>query len=143
MNQALMGLTNEHVEPKLLAKIKIYVLTRAELLFTLCYEIPCKTLVSMRPLCKDHVQACQSGECWGCHGCISVNFISNQGQGSRLCQPHYNVPLIFRPSYGTDMREVDILNKTYPSWSRLLQFTCTTYWPLYPSQLLSLQVKGQ
>ena len=38
-----MGLTNEHVGPKILAKIKIYVLTRAELLFTLCYEIPCTT----------------------------------------------------------------------------------------------------
>ena len=38
-----MGLTNEHVGPKILAKIKIYVLTRAELLFTLCYEIPCKS----------------------------------------------------------------------------------------------------
>ena len=37
-----MGLTNERVVPKILAKIKIYVLTRAELLFTLCYEIPCK-----------------------------------------------------------------------------------------------------
>ena len=36
-----MGLTNEHVGHKLLAKIKIYVLTRAELLFPLCYEIPC------------------------------------------------------------------------------------------------------
>ena len=36
-----MGLTNEHVGPKILAKIKIYVLIRAELLFTLCYEIPC------------------------------------------------------------------------------------------------------
>ena len=36
-----MGLTNEHVGPKILAKIKIYVLTRAELLFNLCYEIPC------------------------------------------------------------------------------------------------------
>ena len=36
-----MGLTNENVGPKILAKIKIYVLTRAELLFTLCYEIPC------------------------------------------------------------------------------------------------------
>ena len=31
-----MGLTNEHVGPKLLAKIKIYVLTRAELLFQVC-----------------------------------------------------------------------------------------------------------
>ena len=39
-----MGLTNEHVGPKILAKIKIYVLTRAELLFTLCYEIPCTML---------------------------------------------------------------------------------------------------
>ena len=38
-----MGLTNEHVGPKILAKIKIYVLTRAELLITLCYEIPCSS----------------------------------------------------------------------------------------------------
>ena len=37
-----MGLTNENVGPKILAKIKIYVLTRAELLFPLCYEIPCR-----------------------------------------------------------------------------------------------------
>jgi hypothetical protein len=36
-----MGLTNEHVGPIILAKIKIYVLNRAELLFNLCYEIPC------------------------------------------------------------------------------------------------------
>ena len=36
-----MGPTNEHVGTKILAKIKIYVLIRAELLFTLCYEIPC------------------------------------------------------------------------------------------------------
>ena len=36
-----MCLTNEHVGPKILAKIKIYVLTRAELLIPLCYEIPC------------------------------------------------------------------------------------------------------
>ena len=36
-----MGLTNENVAPKILAKIKIYVLTRAELLFKVCYEIPC------------------------------------------------------------------------------------------------------
>ena len=34
----------EHVGPKILAKIKIYILTRAELLFNLCYEIPCTYL---------------------------------------------------------------------------------------------------
>ena len=39
-----MGLTNENVGPKILAKIKIYVLTRAELLITLCNEIPCNTV---------------------------------------------------------------------------------------------------
>ena len=39
-----MGLTNENVGPKILAKIKIYVLTRAELLFKVCYEIPCTYL---------------------------------------------------------------------------------------------------
>ena len=38
-----MCLTNEHVGPKILAKIKICVLTRAELLIHLCYEIPCMT----------------------------------------------------------------------------------------------------
>ena len=37
-----MGLTNENVGPKILAKIKIYALTRAEILFQVCYEIPCK-----------------------------------------------------------------------------------------------------
>ena len=37
-----MSLTNEHVGPKILAKIKIYVLTRTELLFQFCYEIPCR-----------------------------------------------------------------------------------------------------
>ena len=36
-----MGLTNEHVGSKIVAKIKIYVLARAELLFNLGYEIPC------------------------------------------------------------------------------------------------------
>ena len=36
-----MGLSHEDVGPKLLAKIKSYILTRAELLFHLCYEIPC------------------------------------------------------------------------------------------------------
>ena len=36
-----MSLSHEHVGPKILGKIKFYVLTRAELLFPLCYEIPC------------------------------------------------------------------------------------------------------
>ena len=37
-----MDLSHEHVGSKMLEKIKIYILTRAELLFTLCYEIPCR-----------------------------------------------------------------------------------------------------
>jgi hypothetical protein len=36
-----MPLSHEHVVSKILAKIKIYILTRAELLCPLCYEIPC------------------------------------------------------------------------------------------------------
>ena len=36
-----MGLSNKQIGPKLLTKIQIYILTRAELLFTLCSEIPC------------------------------------------------------------------------------------------------------
>ena len=40
-SKSQMPLSHEHVGSKILAKIKIYVLTRAELLFNLCYEIPC------------------------------------------------------------------------------------------------------
>ena len=36
-----MLLSHEHVGSKIPAKIQIYILTRAELLITLCYEIPC------------------------------------------------------------------------------------------------------
>ena len=36
-----MPLSQEHVGSKIVAKIKIYKLTRAELLLNLCYEIPC------------------------------------------------------------------------------------------------------
>ena len=39
-----MALSHKYVETKTSAKIKIYTLTRAELLFSLCYEIPCRTL---------------------------------------------------------------------------------------------------
>ena len=38
-----MPLTYEHVGSKKPAKINTYMLTRAELLITLCYEIPCNS----------------------------------------------------------------------------------------------------
>ena len=44
-----MPLSHEHLKPKILAKIKIYILTRAELLCSLCYEIPC-TLKFPKPI---------------------------------------------------------------------------------------------
>ena len=40
-SKSQMTLSHEHVGSKIVAKIKISILTRAELLFTLCYEIPC------------------------------------------------------------------------------------------------------
>ena len=51
-----MALTNEHVGPMILAKIKIYVFTRAELLIQVCYETPCNGLVSQINL---HPNNCQ------------------------------------------------------------------------------------
>ena len=42
-----MALTNENVGPKIIAKIKIYVPTRAKLLFKVCYEIPCTYMTQM------------------------------------------------------------------------------------------------
>ena len=38
-----MPLSHEHVGSKIPAKIQIYILSRAEILITLCYEIPCST----------------------------------------------------------------------------------------------------
>ena len=40
-----MSLSHEHVGSKIPAKINTYMLTRAELLIHLCYEIPCRTRV--------------------------------------------------------------------------------------------------
>ena len=36
-----MWVSQEHIGPLIFKKIQMYILTRAELLFTLCYEIPC------------------------------------------------------------------------------------------------------
>ena len=41
-SKSQMPVPHEHVGSKILARIKIYILTRAELLINLCYEIPCK-----------------------------------------------------------------------------------------------------
>ena len=38
-----MSLSHEYVGLKISGKIRIYLLTRAESLFPLCYEIPCIT----------------------------------------------------------------------------------------------------
>ena len=42
-----MSLNNEHVGSKIVAKIKIYNLTRAELICSLCYEIPCSIIFTV------------------------------------------------------------------------------------------------
>jgi hypothetical protein len=36
-----MWVSQEHIGPLILKEIQMYILTRAELLFTLCYETPC------------------------------------------------------------------------------------------------------
>ena len=36
-----MWVSQKHTGPLILKEIQMYILTRAELLFTLCYEIPC------------------------------------------------------------------------------------------------------
>ena len=43
-----MGVSQKHIGPLILAKIQIFSLTRAELLFTLCSEIPCNTDIAAR-----------------------------------------------------------------------------------------------
>ena len=51
-SKSQMPLSHEHVGSKILAKIKMYTLTRAELLFNLCYEIPCMINID-RKFCKE------------------------------------------------------------------------------------------
>ena len=36
-----MALSHEHLESNILEKIEIYIITKTELLFTLCYETAC------------------------------------------------------------------------------------------------------
>ena len=43
MIETQMALPHKHVGSKISAKIKRYLLTRATLLCSLCYEIPCRT----------------------------------------------------------------------------------------------------
>ena len=38
-----MSLSRENVGPKIATNIKVYILTRSELLCSLCYEIPCNS----------------------------------------------------------------------------------------------------
>ena len=38
-----MALSHKHIEPKIAANIKVYILTKSELLCSLCYEIPCNS----------------------------------------------------------------------------------------------------
>ena len=41
VRSAKNGVSQEYIGPLILEKIQMYILTRAELLYTLCYEIPC------------------------------------------------------------------------------------------------------
>ena len=67
-----MGLSHDHVGPTIWAKIKIYILTRDNLLYPLCYEIPCTSKLQANdeieityidvsrwiwPLCWVHINA--------------------------------------------------------------------------------------
>ena len=47
------GVSQEYIGPLILEKIQIYILTKAELLYTLCYEIPCT-----RKYCQKHIFCC-------------------------------------------------------------------------------------
>jgi hypothetical protein len=47
-----MCLSHEHVGSKIPAKINTYMLTRAELLIHLCYEIPCSKRTSKCECCE-------------------------------------------------------------------------------------------
>ena len=42
-----MGLSQENTGPLKVKKVPMYLLTRAELFYTLCNEIPCSTLDSV------------------------------------------------------------------------------------------------
>ena len=45
-----MWVSQQHIGPLILKEIYMHVLTRAELLFTLCYEIPCKQISQIVPI---------------------------------------------------------------------------------------------
>ena len=52
-----MSLSHEHIGPKIFSKLKIHILNREELLFPLCYEIPCSIKITnqnVATLCLEH-----------------------------------------------------------------------------------------
>ena len=69
-----MSLSHEHVGSKILAKVKIYSLSRAELLCTVCNEIPCILLKFY------HANSCNF---WG----KIKNFCRIQDWSPNICRP--------------------------------------------------------
>ena len=56
-----MALSHEHIESKISEKIKIYILSRAKLLCSLCHEIPCMLIPNGRPCIQNTYFACDHG----------------------------------------------------------------------------------
>ena len=74
-----MALSHEHVRSKILAKNKIYSLTRAELLFNLCYEIPCSI--------SNVVEFSRAGQKYD-----GMNIISFQTNPRVICRENWKNP---------------------------------------------------
>ena len=75
-----MWVSQEHIGPLILKEIQMYILTSAELLFTLFYEIPCRYLhipkinllfLYLRPVWK--IKICTFGQNICCH--IASNYV--------------------------------------------------------------------
>ena len=55
------GVSQKYIGPLIIEKIQMYILTKAELLYTLCYEIPC----SRHFRCANLVKLVKSACFWG------------------------------------------------------------------------------
>ena len=59
-----MWVPQEHIGPIISKEIQMYILTRAELLFTLCYEIPCMTIHKVEVL--GYIWSCSQFYTYSC-----------------------------------------------------------------------------
>ena len=109
-----MALSHKHVESKILAKINTNMLTRAELLITLCYEIPCIHIFLLQTSISTNNVAHYKRQVWALH--MALNIISTFTNATPV--PGGKKSALYVPRYVTQAQ--DMMWFTMVTWNHTL-----------------------